>query len=87
MFSKSSRQPGGRSPRLTAALVALACVLGSSGCSTDGDDNNPGGPGGSNAAPDFSVQDVNDTSPRFNDMVSPRDYQAQVSAWYFGHAT
>lgn len=87
MFSKLPRRTGRGSHPLATALVALACVAWAAGCSDDGDDNNPGGPGGSNAAPDFSIQDVNDTSPRFNDMVSPRDYQGQVSAWYFGHAT
>ena len=83
MFSNFPRRAGIRSSRLTTALVALACVAWIAGCSSDGDDNNPGGPGGSSAAPDFSIPDVNDTSPRFNDMVSPRDYQGQVSAWYF----
>ena len=36
----------------------------------------------------FSLEDVNDTSPTFQAMVSPRDYTTtHVSAWYFGHAT
>jgi hypothetical protein len=38
-------------------------------------------------APDFSLRDVNTTSPRFDEMVSPRNYEGEVSAWYFGHAT
>ena len=37
--------------------------------------------------PDFSIADVNPTSPRFGDQVSPRDYLEAVSGWYFGHAT
>jgi hypothetical protein len=37
--------------------------------------------------PDFSLPDVNETSARYGELVSPRDYLGQVSAWYFGHAT
>jgi hypothetical protein len=36
--------------------------------------------------PDFQLVDVNTTSPRFSQNVSPRDYLNQVSAWYFGNA-
>ena len=36
---------------------------------------------------DFSEMDVNVTSPRSGEAVSPRDYLGKVSAWYFGHAT
>jgi hypothetical protein len=36
---------------------------------------------------DFSLTDLNPASSRFGQMVSPRDYLGQVSAWYFGHAT
>lgn len=36
---------------------------------------------------DFSLVDVNTTSPTAGDPVSPRDYLAKVSGWYFGHAT
>jgi hypothetical protein len=38
-------------------------------------------------APDFSLLDVNATSPTAGQPVSPRDYLEQVSGWYFGHAT
>lgn len=37
--------------------------------------------------PDFSLVDVNESSSRFNESVSPREYLGQVSGWYFGHAT
>jgi len=37
--------------------------------------------------PDFTLRDVNSTSPTFGTGVSPRDHQAVVSAWYFSHAT
>ena len=43
---------------------------------------------GENAAvPDFDLVDTNATSPTYDQTVSPRDYLAQVSAWYFGEAT
>ena len=34
--------------------------------------------------PDFSLQDVNFTSPSQGLPISPRDYLTQVTAWYFG---
>jgi hypothetical protein len=37
--------------------------------------------------PNFALRDVNTTSDRFNDFVSPRDYLGQVSVWYFAHST
>ena len=37
--------------------------------------------------PDFGLVDVNDTSPRYEEEVSPRDYLEAVSGWYFTHAT
>ncbi len=35
---------------------------------------------------DFSLDDVNATSPTSGQQVSPRDYMGQVSGWYFGSA-
>jgi hypothetical protein len=37
--------------------------------------------------PDFSLLDVNPTSERSGQMVSPTDYVGSVSGWYFGHST
>ena len=37
--------------------------------------------------PNFSLPDVNDESPRFGQNISPRDYQGQVTGWYFAHST
>ena len=34
--------------------------------------------------PDFTEIDVNTTSPRFDNPVSPRNYRHQISAYYFG---
>ncbi|MCO4770493.1 MAG: hypothetical protein KDA24_10730 [Deltaproteobacteria bacterium] len=36
---------------------------------------------------DFSLEDVNATSPTVGLAVSPRDYLQKTSGWYFGHAT
>ena len=36
---------------------------------------------------DFSLLDTNPTSETYDQLVSPRDYLGQVSAWYFGHST
>lgn len=36
---------------------------------------------------EFSLLDVNPTSPRFNESVSPSDYSGQTTAWYFIHST
>ena len=46
-----------------------------------------GGEGEASPMPDFSLADVNPSSPTSAEAVSPRDYLQQVSAWYFGHAT
>ena len=37
--------------------------------------------------PDFSLEDVNETSSTWGQPVSPRDLLAQTSGWYFTHAT
>lgn len=37
--------------------------------------------------PDFSLNDVNETSPTFGQPISPRNYLQEVSAWYFGHGS
>ncbi len=51
-----------------------------------GSPDDPDGPGEA-ALADFAAEDVNPASPRFGQMVSPRDHLGQVSAWYFGHST
>jgi len=62
-----------------AASVAVASSSGSGGMSQ--------GVSIGWQATDFSLMDVNPSSPRFNQAVSPKDYLKQVSGWYFGHAT
>lgn len=39
------------------------------------------------AVPDFLLADLNPSSPRCGQMVSPRDYLEEVSGWYFIHAS
>jgi hypothetical protein len=36
---------------------------------------------------DFALLDLNSTSYRYGQPVSPRDYLEQVSGWYFAHST
>ena len=60
---------------------------GASGDSSEPDDTDTEPEAGANALPDFSLLDVNDTSPTASEKVSPRDYLEKVSGWYFTHAT
>ena len=61
---------------LTAALGA--------GCS---DDKNTTPNDSGDPVPAFALDDVNPTSARSGETVSPRDYLGSISAYYFGHAT
>lgn len=72
--------------RRLGSLAVLAALFLAAGCSSDSDPA-PSGPNTTDPAPDFSLRNVNVNSSRFDQMVSPRDYVGQVSAWYFGHAT
>jgi hypothetical protein len=68
------------------ALAAVGLIQAACGCCGDS------APYSSTVAPqgalaDFRVPDVNQTSPTYNTLVSPRDHLGQISAWYFGHAT
>ena len=73
----------------SSLLLGLALVL--AGCGSSASDS--GSQTGTNPiavgaeVPDFHLVDVNPASPRAGRIVSPRDYQGQVSAWYFGHST
>jgi len=53
--------------------------------------NDPTSPSGNSMAlvvqPEFGLEDVNTSSPRFGERVSPRDYLQKVTGWYFGWAT
>jgi len=42
---------------------------------------------GSDPAPDFLLLDVNTTSTTYDQDVSPRDFLAMTSGFYFGAAT
>lgn len=73
--------------------TAMPCVgCEAAGGAATGGATSVGGSGASmhgfeGPAPEFSLVDVNATSPSHGDPVSPRDYLEQVSAWYFAHAT
>lgn len=68
------------------AVLALLC-LPSCGCSScDGAAVVQTGPPLAQA-PQFLLQDLNDTSGTYTQQLSPRAYLGGVSAWYFGHST
>jgi hypothetical protein len=73
------------SPRHGLAVFVLLAIV-AIGCKDD-PPSSPSIQPGDTAVSDFSVRDVNPNSPRYEEMVSPRDYLGRVSAWYFGHAT
>lgn len=59
-----------------------------SGNDNVGDNGNQNdAPPDADAMPDFSLLDLNPQSPREGELISPRDYLGEVSAWYFGHST
>ena len=69
---------------ISAATAALAAAL-LTACTWNDDVAGP--TLGAAAVVDFGLLDVNPTSPRADQIVSPRDYLGSVSAWYFGHST
>ncbi len=48
----------------------------------DGAEGEPG-----SQVANFALVDVNASSPKFNQTVSPGDYLQHATAWYFGHST
>jgi len=84
-----------------AALTgAAACGDDVDGFASTSSGNQGGGSTGTNGSgglgqggqglgpvPDFSLLDVNETSPTYDTRVSPRDYLGRVSAWYFAEAS
>lgn len=85
---RQTEHPGDTVPREdTAANEDWLCVV----VANDGELDGPPGQASTRVvagpATDFSLPDVNATSPRFGAPVSPRDYLQKVSGWYFGHAS
>jgi len=69
-------------------FVALSSLIGCALQPVPGGSDSPPAPQVSDQAlPDFSLTDFNANSARYQQNVSPRDYLAEVSAWYFGHST
>ncbi len=66
--------------RTLVALAMLGCTAetGSDGISTARSGE---------VLPDFTLDDVNPTSPTSGEPVSVADQRGRVSAWYFGHST
>ena len=69
---------------LLSGLVFAACGQTSAQAPTSPDGNamTMGG-----VEPEFRLEDVNTSSERLGDSVSPRDYLQKVTGWYFGWAT
>lgn len=59
-------------------VLSAACCLLPIAAEVDGDEV---------VVPEFSLIDVNSTSPTFEQQISPRDYLQQVSGWFFGHSS
>jgi hypothetical protein len=72
--------------RLRRSIVVLAALaLAGCGSSTEPAPANPIPVGA--LVPNFGLLDVNPASPTAGRVVSPRDFEKRVSAWYFGHST
>ncbi|MFO0586412.1 MAG: hypothetical protein U0441_02670 [Polyangiaceae bacterium] len=89
---------GGAGVTAVGGATGTTGAGGMTGGATAGGGANTGGAGAGGASggtggalvemvPDFSLVDMNAASPTAGQAVSPRDYQAKVSAWYFGHST
>lgn len=63
----------------TAALVWMLVVWGTLA-------GGPASTAQTGPMPDFQLRDMNVASARYNQLVSPRDYRLQISAYYFGSA-
>ena len=74
-----------RAPGFVLA-VALSGLLLGMGCGDDSPNQPPSVPSDP-TVPDFTLRNLNANSPTFNQDVSPRQLEGQISAWYFGSAT
>ncbi len=79
------------------SICLLSLSVGCGGGKADTAASSAGGYGGGGGSeniwdftgtpPDFSLEDVNPTSPTYGQVVSPRDLLETVTGWYFAHAT
>lgn len=69
------------------SVVDSGDATGEEGSGDDGGSDSGQDSGGGGTSPvmmaNFQLEDLNPGSPRFGDTVSPRDYMAEVSGWYF----
>ena len=61
---------------LASPIVGLCVLVAASSLASGGE-----------IVPDFTLTDVNPTSPTYDQTVSPRDFLGKVSGYYFGFAT
>jgi hypothetical protein len=78
--------PGGTASGTSTGATSTGSGAGGTGTATTVGGAGGGGGLPSTPLPDFSLQDVNATSPTAGTQVSPRDYLEQVSGWFFGEA-
>ena len=69
------------------SVFLAAPLAGALACSPKGDSAAPTVGVGEELKTQWALQDVNATSPTFEQVVSPADLIGQVSVWYFGHST
>jgi hypothetical protein len=65
----------------------LSGLLLGMGCGDDSPNQPPAPVPTDQAVPDFTLRNLNANSPTFNQDISPRQLQGQISGWYFGSAT
>ena len=69
------------------AVIFVTGLPDTYGIESQAADGDGGGIAESEKVPDFNLEDVNTTSTLFGTNVSPRDYDGNVTAFYFGLAT
>ena len=69
------------------SVVDTSDGTGEEGSGDEGGSDTGQDTGGGGSSPvmmaNFQLEDLNPASPRYGDTVSPRDYMAEVSGWYF----
>ncbi len=65
------------SPHPAFAAAALLIATGCPGSTFDT----------SEPVPDWSLEDTNQSSTSYGELVAPSDFRGRVSAWYFGHGS
>jgi hypothetical protein len=73
--------------RIRLACAALLMLLAIAGFGCDDSDKSTDPDVVGEAAPDFTLADRNPNSATFEQPISPRNYNGEISCWYFAAAT